>query len=555
MSTLQIIGALIGGLGLFLLAVGMMSEGLRDAAGNSLRKLLSHWTCTPLRGVFSGLFMTAVVQSSSAVTVAAIGFVNAGLLNLRQTLGVIYGANIGTTMTGWLVALVGFKLNIQAFALPLIGIGMLLRLFSKQGRWPAFGLALVGFGLFFIGVDVLKGAFEGMVATFNLAEMTAEGGGQLFWYLITGIVVTVLTQSSSAAIALTITAAAAGVIGIHAAAAMVVGANVGTTSTAVLAAIGATVNAKRVALAQVLFNVGTGLVALMILPLMFWVVRLISEVAGLAADPGITLALFHTIFNVLGVLLVLPLNERLASFLEGCFLRREEKVHLPKFLDSAVATTPVLAINALILELEALAQRVHIMLQKALGKPGTDAATLHEELRIVRELSRAISVFIVKLSGRALPQEVSQQLATLLRVDQYLVSCAVNIEIGMKKGHQVDDATLLEKQLGLSDYQAELLSALTAQEPEELQQGLSKVQGLHDHLKTKALQAGAEGRLDFEPLMQLLEILAEQLRLAQQWLKAGHYLNRLKRHISANGDQHDVDPFATPNHHQTLDQH
>ena len=118
---MSLIGSLLGGLGLFLLAVGMMTDGLRDAAGSSLRKILSDWTDTPFKAVVSGFFMTAIVQSSSAVTVASIGFVNAGLLSMRQALGIVYGSNVGTTITGWLVAFVGFKLNIQAFALPLPG--------------------------------------------------------------------------------------------------------------------------------------------------------------------------------------------------------------------------------------------------------------------------------------------------------------------------------------------------------------------------------------------------------------------------------------------------
>ncbi len=540
----------MGGLGLFLLGVGMMSDGLRDAAGASLRKLLSHWTRTPLHGVFSGVFMTAVVQSSSAVTVAAIGFVNAGLLNLRQTLGVIYGANIGTTMTGWLVAVVGFKLNIQAFALPLIGIGMLLRLLGKRSRWSSFGWALVGFGLFFVGVDALKGAFEGLVTTFALSKLTAAGAGQTALYLLAGIVMTVLTQSSSASIALTITAAATGVVGLHAAAAMVIGANVGTTSTAALATIGATANAKRVALAQVIFNVGTGLVALMILPLMFWLIGMISDVVGLAAAPSISLALFHTVFNVLGVLLVLPLNERLAAFLEGRFKGREAKTHLPRFLDTAVASNPVLAINALVLELEALGQRVAVILNQGLRSQHDARETFHEELRTVRELSRAVSAFIVKLESSALPKDASQQLATLLRIDEYLVSCANNVEDALEMSDALDLQALQAHHLDVANYLRSLLTQLNRPDPDQLQQGLVAVQTLHDHFKAKALQAGAAGQLDFDVMMRLLDMLAKHLRLAQQWLKAGHYLAHIKRRTGSGEREQPLSaadvPDATP---------
>ncbi|NNM00772.1 MAG: Na/Pi symporter, partial [Gammaproteobacteria bacterium] len=155
---LAIIGTFIGGLGLFLLAVGMITDGLKLAAGDALRGILARSTSTPLRGVASGVLVTGIVQSSSAVTVATIGFVNAGLLTLGQSLGVIYGANIGTTITGWIVAAVGFSFKVEAFALPLIGIGMLSRVVRPASRLASVGEALAGFGLFFIGVDVLKEA-------------------------------------------------------------------------------------------------------------------------------------------------------------------------------------------------------------------------------------------------------------------------------------------------------------------------------------------------------------------------------------------------------------
>jgi phosphate:Na+ symporter len=167
-----------------------------------MASLLSNWTNTPLKGILSGAFMTAIVQSSSAVTVASIGFVNAGLLSMRQALGIVYGANVGTTMTGWLIAFSGFSFDIHSIALPMIGIGMLVKLIKVQGRAASFGLALVGFGLFFIGIDVLKNAFEGMVHIFDLSKVTAEGVSGILIFTLVGLVMTILTQSSSASIAL-----------------------------------------------------------------------------------------------------------------------------------------------------------------------------------------------------------------------------------------------------------------------------------------------------------------------------------------------------------------
>mgnify|MGYP001827057024 FL=1 len=164
------IGMLAGGLGLFLLAVNMITDGLTQAAGHALRDMLGKWTSTLGRGIVTGFSITAIVQSSSAVTVATIGFVNAGLIGLYQSLGVVYGSNIGTTMTGWLVAAIGFQIKVDAFAMPMIGIGMLLRLTGAGSRRAPVGMALAGFGLFFIGIEVLKDAFEGLAVAIELEK-------------------------------------------------------------------------------------------------------------------------------------------------------------------------------------------------------------------------------------------------------------------------------------------------------------------------------------------------------------------------------------------------
>ncbi|MDX2505609.1 MAG: Na/Pi symporter [Gammaproteobacteria bacterium] len=332
-----------------MLAVTMITDGLKSAAGHALRNMLGKWTRSPAHGILSGLTITAIVQSSSAVTVATIGFVNAGLLSMYQALGVVYGSNIGTTMTAWLVAIIGFKINVEAFALPIIGLGMLLNLTGGESKRAPLGMALVGFGLFFIGIDVLQDAFDGLVATIDLNRFTVQGVWGVLMFVGIGFLMTVLTQSSSAAIAITLTATTGGVLGLYAAAAMVIGANVGTTSTAAIAVIGATSNAKRVAGAHIIFNVSTAIVALMTLPLLFLVVENTEKLLGLESVPAVTLAMFQTTFNILGVLLMFPLSRRLADFLEKRFVTQEEIEGRPRYLDKTVAVSPILAINALAL--------------------------------------------------------------------------------------------------------------------------------------------------------------------------------------------------------------
>ena len=189
----------------------MMTEGLKVFAVGGLKQLLGRYTSTPLKGALAGILVTGLAQSSGAVTVATIGFVNAGMLTLRQALGVVYGTNIGATITGWLVSLVGFGFKIETFALPILAAGVALRLGSSGKRSRGLGEALAGFGLFFLGLAILKDAFGGMAQNYGAAITgISNSGGSLFIFLLIGFVATVLTQSSSAAIALVLTAANGG---------------------------------------------------------------------------------------------------------------------------------------------------------------------------------------------------------------------------------------------------------------------------------------------------------------------------------------------------------
>lgn len=530
MSTnlLGVFGSLLGGLGLFLLAVGMMTDGLRLAAGSSLRNILAYWTNSSLRGVLSGFLMTAIVQSSSAVTVATIGFVNAGLLSMRQTLGIIYGANIGTSMTGWLVAIVGFNFNIQAFALPMIGVGMLIRLFNQsEGRLPALAMALVGFGLFFVGIDILKSAFEGIVANFDIANFTVDGIKGLLVFLLIGIVMTVLTQSSSAAIALTITAGASGMISLYSAAAMVIGANVGTSSTALLTTIGATANAKRVAWAQVIFNVTTGFLAFFILPVLFFVIQWLSDAFGFEALVGVQLALFHTIFNVFGVLCFLPLNNVLANFLEKRFMAQEAHPTQPKYLDNAIAVSPALAINALVLELKDNTERIRHLPQVDFTVTTGAPKDREKNLAVIQNLSKQISDFIVTVEKNETSEEISKQLSLLLRIDEYLLTCAHAADAIYHQYQRLDTTGLGSFKLDINLYKDSILNnpdLFADTDHDKLQLRVKKD---HDKVKDKLLNLGSRGKISFTTMVEVLDILREQLQMIQQWLKAMNSLERV----------------------------
>tara|TARA_Y100001956_G_scaffold9701_1_gene8415 strand:+ start:570 stop:2243 length:1674 start_codon:yes stop_codon:yes gene_type:complete len=525
MESVVLLGSIIGGLGLFLLAIGMMTDGLKLAAGNALRTLLAKWSKTPFRGVVSGAAMTALVQSSSAVTVASLGFVNAGLLSMRHALGIVYGANIGTTMTGWLVAMVGFKLNIQAVALPMIGVGMILKLLKPNSRLASVGIAIAGFGLFFVGIDSLKTAFEGIVSTFDLSQFKAEGVEGFLMYLVIGFVMTVLTQSSSASIALTITAATSGMVGIYAAGAMVIGANIGTTSTAMFASIGATSSAKRVAAAQVVFNVATAVVAALILPLLFGLIHWITAVAEIDADPGITLAIFHTLFNLLGVALIFPLNDRLASFLEQRFVSLEEEASKPKHLDKNIAQTPDLAVNALILELLSASDRFLHVYPKLFSQQSSEITAVENDIHGVEALCQHISQFIVDVERAALSEETTKALASLMRVEHYMLSSA-------QKALAISAVSRRRDVLTKAELEGQLLNYLSVtnefmrmvrwrqfESSDALSLQFDLLDKEHHKVKSALVMGATQGDIAVTQMTDATECMEYLLQIVQMWVK------------------------------------
>lgn len=295
----------LGGLGLFLLGMHLMTGGLRQLAGNRLRTYIRTTTRTPLSGAVSGAMATALLQSSSATTVATVGFVSAGLMTFPQALGVIFGANIGTTITGRMVALLGFKLKIGLIALPLVFVGVLAILLGR-GIWKPAGLALAGFGLLFVGIDTLTdglSVLKGAVTPDSFPSNTLLGRLQLVGL---GVVITVITQSSSAGVATALAALSVGAISFPQAAALVIGMDVGTTATAAMATIGGSVASRRTGFAHVIYNILTGFMAFWLLIPLGWLV----QSAGTGFDPQLALVGFHTAFNLLGVIAALGASDK-----------------------------------------------------------------------------------------------------------------------------------------------------------------------------------------------------------------------------------------------------
>ncbi|WP_126447147.1 Na/Pi cotransporter family protein [Sulfuricystis multivorans] len=533
MSGFEALGGTAGGVGLFLLGMWLMTDGLKLAAGRALERILTGSTKTRLRGLATGITVTALVQSSSAVTVASIGFVNAGLLSLGGALWVLFGANVGTTITGWLVALVGLQFKIETLALPLIGIGMLLRLGDEVGRRGALGTALAGFGVLFLGIDLLRSSFSGIAAGFTLPHW--DGFAGVGAMVLIGILMTVLMQASAAALVIAFSAAQSGFITLEAAAAVVIGANVGTTVTAVLAALGATPNAKRAALAHVLFNVLTGIVALLLLPWLLALLEMLRGLFGLAAAPAAQLALFHTVFNVLGVLLVWPLADMLVVFLEGRFRSAEEDEARPRYLDKNVLAVATLAFDALDRELRHLGGITSRIVRAALV--GETNLAGHE--RSAASLSHAIALFIAELSRTRIPAESARRLPSLLRIARYYEMAA---ELAAEATAAAGEAPQLPAAQNIAAFRATGERVIAAADPTAgagtpatLEADLGAFEAAYQRLKAELIELGARGVLEVTAMDARLRAASALRRAVEQVTKAARLLAHLADHQDATG--------------------
>jgi len=345
---------LIGSLGIFLFGMKIMSESLQKVAGSKLRSILAAMTSSRVKGVFTGILITAIIQSSSATTVMVVSFVNAGLLSLIESIGVIMGANIGTTVTAWIISILGFQVKISALSLPLIGLSVPF-LFSKINKRRSIAEIAVGFALIFLGLEFMKDSIPDIhsnpeVLAF-LSNYTELGIWSYFIFLLIGTVLTVLIQSSSATMALTLVMASNGWIGFDTAAALVLGENIGTTITANLAASVANTQAKRAARAHLIFNSFGVIWMTLIFPLFLggidWIVVELGSESAYANGKSlpIALSLFHTSFNVLNVLLLIGFAPLIKKTVEKLVKdRADEEGFTLKYIKTGLLSTSELSL-------------------------------------------------------------------------------------------------------------------------------------------------------------------------------------------------------------------
>ncbi len=371
---------LLGGLGLFLLGMAFLTEGLQAALASRVKRVLRKLTKNRFAAFGTGAVVTAIIQSSSATSLITIGLVGAGLLTLSQAIGVLIGSNVGTTATAYLVSFVGLKFSVSTIAMPFVGIGGLARVFAR-GRSRIIADLLLGFGLLFVGIDFMQTSMTDLAARIDLAALAGPGFRGAAALVITGVILTALMQSSSAAMAVTLTALAGGAIDTRMGAYLVIGQNIGTTITAVIGAVGASIDARRTAGAHLVFNVGTGIAALIVLPILLRVAVVVAD------DPAIALSVFHTLFNVLGAVIFLPLTAVMARGLQRVMPSKGDA--LTQHLDQSSLRVAASSSEAVHRTIAAITQEcMALVAARVAGAPGRAYERRMRELRDALEAAQ-----------------------------------------------------------------------------------------------------------------------------------------------------------------------
>ncbi len=406
---IETIFGIVGGLGLFIYGMQQMSGALQAVAGDRLKDIMESLTGNRLKAILAGAVTTAILQSSSITTTILVGFVNAGILNLAQAVGVVMGANIGTTITAQILAL-----KIDKLALPAIGIGFAIHFLGKRSRVKNIGMILLGFGMIFLGLMIMKDTVHFLRSSPWVRDTLISFSDQPLYGVLAGIIVTVSVQSSSASIGLLLGLAAAGLINISAAIPILLGTNIGTCVTALLASIGTNTSAKRTAMAHVLFNVIGTAIVLLLLP--FYRKIIVTT----ATDISHQIANAHTLFNVMNTILFFPFVKYLILAVEKIIPRGEEEEETRSFLDERLLLTPVLALEQVKNEINYVGKTTAKMLdwsyQILTEKRYELQAKVLKKESVVDVLQKDITNYLVLLSRKKLTTRQSKTYSAYMHI-------------------------------------------------------------------------------------------------------------------------------------------
>ena len=514
-----------------------MTTGLGDLADDRLRGLLGRATRSPAGGALTGAVATAALQSSSATTVAAIGFVSAGLMSFTQALGIIFGANIGTTITGWLVALVGFKLKLGTLLLPMILVGVILQLTSSRSQRRGLGNAIAGFGLIFVGLDILQAgmsSFSDVLTPESFPPDTLIGRMLL---LLIGLVMTVVTQSSSAGVAIALTAVNVGTISLSQAAAMVIGMDVGTTITALIATIGGTLHAKRTGWSHVIYNMLTGIAAFILLTPYLSVLSV--AIPGIEkSDPEIALVGFHSFFNLIGVIVILPFTKHFAELIIR--LVPEQGNPLLHRLDSKLKNAPELSVAAAEATARDLVSIVFTQLNNRMVGTDKPAVVKYEQ---VDEAIRATQAFINSVNLESDKQQLYDRQQSAMHILDHLRRLMVRLSDQKRVDAILSMAGLDNERIRLAVSTKEIAAApesVNAQSVKRYRADYEQLKKKQKAIRRESIAAAVRGDCD-------VNTVGRQTNATRSFRRMGYHFWRIVVHLHKGGtkvDPQDVGPAA-----------
>lgn len=534
----------LGGLGLFLLGMFVMTTGLKQLAGPGLRTALRRFTRSPTSGALVGTIVTAVVQSSSATIVTAVGFVGSGLLSFSQALGIIFGANLGTTITGWFVVVFGFKVPLGTLAFPIVLIGALTRL-AGRARVSAMGEALAGFGVIFVGIGLMQSGLsglEGLITPESFPSDTLVGRLQL---VLIGIAITLVTQSSSAGVAMALTAVYAGTISFPQAAAMVIGMDLGTTATAVLATIGGGTEVRRAGLAHVVYNIMTGMGALILLSPYVAVANAISS-DGITNHPEMFLVGFHTLFNGLGVVAVLPFADRFALLIERLVpIPRDNPTHR---LGRALLDDAEAALDAVEQTLRELVARAASLLSESLNN--SDLRMIQNDLGTLRAAVMETWKFTMRIQPTAHSESTLVRYRSAIHVEDHLDRFLSRLGQRQRLETIVSDAELREQSHVIRQMAMAMASWIQEESPAAqtaAEKAVAALKNQRDRHRRTLIAHAVTGELNAEQIDHRLDAMRWLVRAANHLWRMGHHLERMADTTNTADEQAPVSPGEEDN--------
>ncbi|MGW8247792.1 MAG: Na/Pi cotransporter family protein [Acidiferrobacterales bacterium] len=512
---------ILTGIGLFLLGMVILTDGLKSLAGDAMRAVLIRFTHTPYSGALTGALTTGLLQSSSATTVAAVGFVGAQLITYPMALGIVLGANVGTTITGWLVVLLGFKLQLDTILPPLILFGVALRLFTK-GQLGKIGMTLAGFALIFVGIAALQQGMGGLEKHITPDSFPPDSVAGRIQLVLLGVLITLVTQSSSVGVVMALTALYAGAINFPQAASLVIGMNIGTTATAALATIGASASSRRTGLSHVTFNIVTAIGAFILLSPFIYLLQSIAP-DWFQRDPELALVAFHTGFNILGVIVILPFTRQFAKWMMK--LVPETDSVYSRALDMTLLKEPGVALGAAQAAIAELCivtfQKLRQLLGDSVGENVPSTARLH---LAVSEALAYIDRIHFEHDKHPAWEHLIESMHALDHLKRLLVRCDETRRATLAlRVHEIDEARHLLSQ-SLQAAVLDIRSGQTAASANSMRAALPNISQQTEQARGAVMALVAEGKLDVADATNRLEAI--------RWLqRSGEHVARITSHL------------------------